>query len=364
MAENPLFAVAIPKRFTRSWVEFCKQGHPSGKFETDLWQAEPWVDHRTPGCDGVPGAAYLEMAVRGFAASQGHDWAPAQLRDVGFERPLVLGYGKSAKVTLSLQTRSTNGKAESNFAINDHGDGTAGPYCRGRVSNANGDIEKVAVQDLLARINAKQQSRVSLTATCASSALNMVRASDHPRPLGLGAPNSGEAVARVTASPRSNGAELHPFAYSTVLDGSFQVFGAALRTLPTSDRPGTYVPRSIKLVALRNLPAPEVWSHATVRVTGDGRSLVARIRAMTAGGDIVADIEDMESRPLGKLTLSRGQTGQQADAERVTETREHLFERLLPMPRCARVDRYVGLARCRSEGHSGRRCGGNRSRQS
>ena len=34
---------------------------------------------------------------------------------------------------------------------------------------------------------------------------------------------------------------------------------------------------------------------------------------MTAGGDIVADIEDMELRPLGKLTLSRGQTGQQAD---------------------------------------------------
>ena len=271
VAENPLSAVAIPETLHPLLGRVVSKATHQVTFETDLSASQPWVDHRILGATVFPGAAYLEMAVRGFAASQGHDWAPAQLRDVGFERPLVLGYGKSAKVTLSLQTRSTNGKAESNFAINDHGDGNAGPYCRGRVSNANDDIEKVAVQDLLARINAKQQIG-AFYGDLRQLGFEYGAGFSTIRDLWLGAPGSGEAIARVTASPRTNGAELHPFAYSTVLDGSLQVFGAAMRTLATSDRPGTYVPRSIKRIALRNLPAPEVWSHATVRVTGDGRS--------------------------------------------------------------------------------------------
>jgi acyl transferase domain-containing protein len=305
-------------------------------FETDLAASQPWVDHRILGATVFPGAAYLEMAVRGFAASRGLDWMATQLHDVGFERPLVLGYGKSVKVTLNLETRPTNGKAESNFVIGAVGDGNAGPYCRGRVSRAGNDAEKVSVHDLLARINAKQQIG-AFYGELRKLGFEYGAGFSTIRDLWLGGPGSGEAIARVTASPRTNGAELHPFVYSTVLDGSLQVFGAAMRTLATSDRPGTFVPRSIKRIALRNLPAPEVWSHATVRVTGDGRSLLARIRVMTEAGDIVADIDDMELRPVGKLTLSRGQTGQHADPERVSETREQIFERLQPMPRRARV---------------------------
>ena len=336
VAESPPSEVAIPAVLHPLLGRVVSRATHRATFETDLAASQPWVDHRILGATVFPGAAYLEMAVRGFAASQGFDWMATQLHDVGFERPLVLGYGKSVKVALNLETRRTNGKAESNFVIGAVGDGNAGPYCRGRVSRAGDDAEKVSVHDLLARINAKQQIG-AFYGELRKLGFEYGAGFSTIRDLWLGAPGSGEAIARVTASPRTNGAELHPFVYSTVLDGSLQVFGAAMRTLATSDRPGTFVPRSIKRIALRNLPAPEVWSHATVRVTGDGRSLIARIRVMTEAGDIVADIDDMELRPVGKLTLSRGQTEQHADPERVSETREQIFERLQPMPRRARV---------------------------
>ena len=157
VAESPPSDVAIPAALHPLLGRVVSRATHRATFETDLAASQPWVDHRILGATVFPGAAYLEMAVRGFAASQGLDWMATQLHDVGFERPLVLGYGKSVKVTLNLETRPTNGKAESNFVIGAVGDGNAGPYCRGRVSRAGDDAEKVSVHDLLARINAKQQ---------------------------------------------------------------------------------------------------------------------------------------------------------------------------------------------------------------
>lgn len=336
VAESPSPPVAaIPEELHPLLGRFVGRSGQRVTFETDISASQPWVDHRILDATVFPGAAYLEMAMRGFAASQGQDWAPVQLRDVGFERPLVLGYGKSAKVTLNLEARPINGLAESAFSIATPGD-NAGPFCRGRISGLSSDTTKVSVQDLLTRINTKQPIG-AFYGELRKLGFEYGAGFSTIRDLWLGGPNSGEALARLTASPRTNGSEPHPFTYSTILDGSFQVFGAALRALAASNRPGTYVPRAIKRIALRSLPAPEVWSHATVRVAGDGRSLLVRIQMMTAAGDVVADIDDMELRPVGKSTLSRGQSGQQSDPERVSETREQIFDRLVPMSRSARV---------------------------
>ena len=90
------------------------------------------------------------------------------------------------------------------------------------------------------------------TANCGSGVSNMAKAS---RPYA----NSGSARPVLAkplrvSRPRHavNGAEPHKFTYSTILDGSLQVFAAALRTLETTDRPGAFVPHSIKRITLRN----------------------------------------------------------------------------------------------------------------
>ena len=69
--------------------------------------------------------------------------------------------------------------------------------------------------------------------------------------------------------------------------------------------------------------------------------MLARIRVMTEAGDVLADIDDMELRPVGKLTFARGQTGD-ADVERTSETREQLIDRLRPMQRRERVAALSG----------------------
>ena len=133
LADSPPFRVAIPDDLHPLLGRAVSVAAHRTTFETDLAATQPWVDHRILGATVFPGAAYLEMAARGFAASQGLGWDAASLQDVSFERPLVLGYGKSVKLALNLESRATNGKADSKFVITAAGDGKSESYCRGRI---------------------------------------------------------------------------------------------------------------------------------------------------------------------------------------------------------------------------------------
>jgi acyl transferase domain-containing protein len=304
-------------------------------FESTLAATQPWVDHRILGSTVFPGTGYLEMAARGFAASKGQDWQAVVLRNVEFERPLVLSYGKSKKIVLTFDAHAANGSGDTAFAISAAGDGSTETYCRGRAALASESPGKLSIEAERARL----QSQVQIGpfyGELRKRGFEYGASFSTIRELWQGNPGSGEAIARITASPRDNGADLHPYTYSTVLDGCLQVFGAALRTLAANDQPGAFVPRSIASVMLRSQPASQVWSHAAVRMNGDGRSLMARIRVVAEGGEVLADIQGLELRQIGKLTLARDENGA-ATSDRVVETRDQVVARLRVLPKRERV---------------------------
>ena len=305
-------------------------------FESNIAAAQPWVDHRIMGSTVLPGTAYLEMAARGFAASKGVDWQSLVLRDVAFERPIVLGYGKPKKVNLALEARASNGAAgESTFLISAAGDGTTENHCRGRIVAAGERIEQVSLEGELRRMQSKLQI-AQFYGDFRNAGFEYGANFSTIRELWLGQPDSGEAIGRVTASPNPDAAEDHPFRYSSVLEGSLQVIRAALMSLGETEIRGTFVPRSIKSVAMmRELPF-QVWSHVTVRTNSEDRSVLASIRVINDAGEVLAHIEEMDLRQMARLSLARGAKAPAA-SERAFESRDELIERLLKLPPRDRV---------------------------
>jgi acyl transferase domain-containing protein len=305
-------------------------GSRRATFESTLSASQPWVDHRIMGSTVLPGTAYLEMAARGFSASKGEDWQSLTLRDVAFERPIVLGYGKSKKVNLALEARSANGSAESTFVISAAGDSGTENHCLGRVVAANGHIEQVPLQAELSRMKNKPHVG-QFYGEFRNGGFEYGANFSTIRELWLGEPNSGEAMGRITASPDLQVPEDHPYRYSAVLEGCLQVIRAAMMTLGESEIRGTFVPRAIRSVSMpRELPA-QVWSHVHVRTNGDDRSVMASVRVISESGEVLAHVNDLDLRQMARLSLARGPAAA-ATTERVFESKDELVERLLKLP--------------------------------
>jgi acyl transferase domain-containing protein len=306
-------------------------------FEASVAAKQPWVDHRIMGATVFPGTGYLEMAARGFAASKGTDWQSVNVRDVLFERPLVIGYGKPKKVSLTLEARPSNGAvAESSFRISAVADGKAENHCQGRVIATEGEIERIAVQAEIARMKSTvpigqfygDARKVGFEYGASFSTV---------RELWMGEAGSGEAIARITASPAPDVPEDHPFRLSTVLDGALQGIRAAVATMGETEGQGTYVPRSIKSLTLaRELPF-QAWSHVTVRA-GDDRSILASIRVINDEGEVLAHLEDLDLRPMARLSLARSGQAPEASAARPLVSRDELVTRLQKLSARERVD--------------------------
>jgi acyl transferase domain-containing protein len=303
-------------------------------YESSLAATEPWVDHRILGNTIFPGTAYLEMAARGFAAAKRLNWQSMQLRDITFERPLVLAYGTSKKVRTTFDSRQTNGSSDTGFTIS-AADGSAETYCRGRIAVATELAERASIEAERHRLRSPLQIG-PFYGELRKRGFEYGASFSTIRELWLGGPGSGEAIARVTASPSESDAPGHPFTYTTMLDGGLQVFGAALRTLGESDQSCAFVPHSIRSVTLRNQPFAQLWSHVTVRLCGDPRSLLARIRVVTDAGTVLADIDGLELRPIGKFMLAKNEDAEAADSS-ISESRDQLLDRLCHLPKGRRV---------------------------
>jgi acyl carrier protein len=303
-------------------------------FEAQIAAKPPWVDHRIMGSTVFPAAGYLEMAARGFAAANGAPWQSVALRNVIFERPLVLRYGKSRKVTLTLESRGSNGGAgESSFAISAIGDGATERYCQGRAVAAGERGERLALQAELARMKSQVQIG-QFYGDARKVGFEYGANFSTVRELWLGQPNSGEAIGRLTASPAPDAPEDHPFRHSSVVDGALQVIRAAGMTLEDAELRGTFVPASIKSVTMaRELPF-QVWTHVTVRANVQQRSILASVRLINDAGEVLASIEDMDLRQIARLSLARGAPAAAlaAKVERVFTSREELIKRLGKLP--------------------------------
>jgi acyl transferase domain-containing protein len=311
-------------------------------FEATVAAKQPWVDHRIFGSTVFPGTGYLEMAARGFVTSKGSEWQPVNLRTVLFERPLVLGYGKPKKVKLELQAQASNGSsAESTFTISSTEDGKSETYCRGRATVGGGRVEQIDLQAELARIKSivpvgqfyGEARKVGFEYGGTFSTV---------RELWMGPEGSGEAMARLTASPNADTPEDHPFRFATMFDGALQTIRAAVASLGEMSGDGTFVPRAIRSVTFaRELPF-QMWSHVTARA-GDDRSILATARLYNDAGELLGQIEDLDLRQMAKLSLARGQQSASAPA-RVLLSKEQLVEslqKLSPQARVAAVSKWL-----------------------
>src|SRR5580658_1725401 len=291
-------------------------------FETSVSTTHPWVDHRVLGAAVFPGAAYLELAARAFAASKGQDWRPVTMRDVTFDRPLVLDYGQIQKLRLTL--------SDATFAIAAAGENSV-TYCQGRIGPASDDLEHVSMETMRARTGPEMHIG-RFYGELRKEGLEYGASFSTVRGLWMGPPDSGEAIGRITASPYDEGADPPPFTNTVMLDGSLQVFGAALKTFTRDGYPGAFVPASIQCVTLRR-PLPfQVWSHVKVRTNHDGRAAVASIRVLSDAGEALADFEGLELRQKSSLAPAKTEL-----PSAVPESRDQLVEWLRGLPKDQRA---------------------------
>jgi acyl transferase domain-containing protein len=272
-------------------------------FESSLSTTYPWVDHRVLGATVFPGAAYLELVARGFAATRGEDWAPVVIKDVAFERPLLLDYGKPAKLRLTLVPDPSRSD-EVGFTITaDAGGG--GTCCRGRVGPPDAGCEPTA--KIVESQKGPEMQVGRFYGELREEGLEYGASFSTVRGLWLGQPESGEATGRITASPDPDDPQPHPFTNTVLLDGSLQVSGAALRTLGGSRRPGAFVPVSIRSVVLWRPMPLQVWSDVRARTNHDGQAAVASIRILDDSGETVADFDGVELRLKSSLLPAKKQ---------------------------------------------------------
>ena len=307
-------------------------------FEVTMTASQPWVDHRVLAATVFPATAYLEMAARGFAAVNGDDWRSVVLRDVAFERPLLLAYGKRKRVTLTLDNVSTQGAPGATFVI-----GTAdGPetFCRGRIEAADDTADRVS-RDTEFNSAEVRVAIAGFYGELRKEGLEYGASFSTVRELWHGAPESGEGVGRITVSPHQETAD-HPFQTTVLLDGSLHVFGASLRTLSDAYR-GAFIPTSVQSVTLRRPLPAQVWSHVSLRGNGDGRAAVARIRVVSDGGDVLAEIDGLELQNKSRFTAATVAVPAAATVSpaRPTESRAELVARLRDLPPDDRVDAVV-----------------------
>jgi acyl transferase domain-containing protein len=310
-------------------------------FEAGVSANSPWVDHRVLGSTVFPGAAYLEMAARGFAAAAGHDWLPVVMRDVTFERPLLLTYGATKRVSITLEMLPQGRTREAEFVIASLADGGTDICCRGRIARAGQDIEVFPIENAQGRMSS--QLRIGqFYGDLRKKGLEYGADFSNVRELWLGDPDSGEALGHIIATASDTGEDPHPFQSAVLLDTCMQVFDAGLRTFIPAGYPGAFVPVSIQAVTLRRPLPVQCWSLVAVRVNRDGRAASARIQIMSHSGEVLAKMDGLELRQKSELAGSAGEPVARADGAShningAPESRGQLVARLRGSPHEKRI---------------------------
>lgn len=311
-------------------------GSRRAAFEPTISATHPWIDHRVLGSTVFPGTGYLEMAARGFAESKGRDFESIAFREVSFERPMLLAYGKANKLSLTIENIPINRSGEATFSIAAAGQGSNQNYCRGKFAAATAQAGRISVEGELARMTAKTGVG-QFYGELRKNGLEYGSSFSTIRELWAGKPDSGEAVGRISAAPHGAPVESHPFLTTTLLDGCLQVFGAALTTLGTTAPAGTFVPVAIQSMTLwRQLPF-EVWSFVTVRKHVDGRAALAHIRVFTSSGELLADIEGLELRVKSSIVTANDREISVAIHKPAGESRDQLVARVASLSKPEQV---------------------------
>jgi acyl transferase domain-containing protein len=301
-------------------------------FETALKTTSPWTDHRVLDSTIFPGAGYVEMAARGFAASAGQNWQSVVVKDVSFEQPILLSYKDEKKVVLALE-KTTTGKGDTKFSIATPEGNVV--FCRGRIVASNGAQEKVSVEDELSGRESEMKIGV-FYGELRSRGLEYGARFANVRELWLGKPGSGEAFGRVVNTIAENGHD--PFNNAVVLDACLQVFGAALATLDEISQPGAFVPASVQSISFRDELPAQVWSHVKINADANGRGAVATIRVLDESGAVLVKFENLELRRTLSLVFGKTNSAKKpASGNQIFKSRAHAVELLRPLTKKERV---------------------------
>ena len=298
-------------------------------FETGLKTTSPWTDHRVLDSTIFPGAGYVEMAARGFAAINGQSWQAVVVKDMSFEQPLLLSYREEKKVTLTLG-QTANGKGDTKFVIA-ASDGSV-TYCRGRIALSKAKQEQVQLEAELSGRESEMKIGV-FYGELRSRGLEYGARFANVRELWLGKSGSGEAFGRVMNTTGND-----PFNNAVVLDGCLQVFGAALATLDNMTQPGAYVPAAVQSVSFGNEFPAQVWSHVKISADANGHGVLATIRVLNEAGEVVSKFENMELRRTMSLSFGKNSGGaKRASGNQIFKSRAHAVELLRPLAKKERV---------------------------
>ena len=301
-------------------------------FETSLKTTSPWTDHRVLDSTIFPGAGYVEMAARGFAALSGQSWQSAIVKDMTFEQPLLLSYKEEKKVSLTLE-QTANGKGDTKFVISASDGNTT--YCRGRIAASNRVPEQVQMDAEVARRDSEMKVGI-FYGELRSRGLEYGARFANVRELWLGKSGSGEAFGRVMNTPTGNGRD--PFNNSVMLDGCLQVFGAALSTLDGMRQPGAYVPAAVQSISFSDELPEQVWSHVRINADANGRGALATVNILNETGQLLAKFENLELRRTLSLTLGKGSAANnRSSGNQIFKSRAHAVELLKPLSRTERV---------------------------
>jgi acyl transferase domain-containing protein len=300
-------------------------------FENSFKTAIPWTDHRVLESTIFPGTGYLEMAARGFAAASGLAWRPVELKDIVFERPLVLSYREAKKLTLTLEF-GTRGRDVATFTITSD----EVTCCRGRILAFNGKEEKTSLESELAG----RVSEVKIGPfynELRTSGLDFGANFANVRELWLGKPESGEAFGRVANGPGVD--ENDPFRSAILLDSCLHPLGAAVGMFGSNGRDGAVVQTAIQSITIRRPLPPQAWSRVRVNPSPDGRAALGNLRVFSEDGEVLVTIENLELRRMTSMGGGKeaARSNGSGAASQFFKSRSELVKLLGPLARRERV---------------------------
>ncbi|QKW13876.1 type I polyketide synthase [Verrucosispora sp. NA02020] len=244
-------------------------------------------DHRIGGQVVVPGALYVDVALR--AAAETLPCAPSVLSDLVFSQALAIPDRGSRRVQVTLDATTRPAQLQV-FGVSDDG---PTPVMRVLLTAATGDppppVDPAAVA-------ARTPTLVEGAAFYADLATRGLRFGPAYQGILEIRHNDVEALARI-GSPTTAAlpdTRVHP----AVLDAALQSALAPLLATATPDT--AYLSTGAERVVVHRAPGTSAWAHAVHRPVSDERYPVADVRLFGSDGELLVDL-----RGLG-LVRTRG----------------------------------------------------------
>ncbi len=254
-------------------------------------------DHRIFGMPVFPAVAYFEMVLAAAKAHFGDDGF--SLENVSILEAMSFSPGELRDVQVILKTSDagvTEFQIYSAPVANNGNQELWKLHATGQVGNGKVGLAKAPEIDLN---QLQRQFEIEMDVKEFYDQLRQRGLEYGPRFQGIellwhnGAQALGKLRLPDPFQSESNDFRIHP----TLLDASFQLFGAVVAAMETTDKnQGIYLPVGIKSLKIFKQPDPILWSHVVLNETEEsGKELLsADIRIYDEHGEHVAEVEGLQ----------------------------------------------------------------------